>query len=284
MVGMTLGEAQASKRPPGLVLQTISLYGEFLTFVLAALATIGFGHLWAMPSPPLGRVSVVVLLVLSVTFAVPAILSGQGVRARRLDDVARRQDQVGVRQRAYAVGVLIVDLGGLSGLIVADVLTNSQRQVIVASLIGVVLALVGANSRLVAGRRGLAREAVALLRRAARGTAIFEDQELARLEVLLSSTWVPGSRTSWMTAQMAEAFCRQLALPEEQRDPAFADCLGRVLRWVESGSGLVGASHADTGLAKGFLDIAFHLPFTRFLRERRTLSNGSTMPPIDGVG
>src|SRR5215469_12668550 len=103
MVGMTPSELQPRKRPPGLVTQTICLYAEFLTLALAAIAAAGAAHIWAMPSPPLGHKSVVILLVLSVSFAVPALLSGQGVRARQLGDVARRPDQVGVRQRAYAV-------------------------------------------------------------------------------------------------------------------------------------------------------------------------------------
>jgi len=264
MAGMELDEQRNSRRPRGLVMQTIYLYAEFLALVLAAFAAIVFGRIWTTPSPPLGREFGAILLTLSAGLAVPAILSGQEVRALRLSEVARRPDQIGARQRAYAVGGLLVALGGLGGLIVANVLTHSQRQVLVASLVGIILALAGAHSKLVAGRRSLAREAVALLRRPARsGSAIFEDRELARLEVLLSATWVPGSRTSWMTAQTAESFCRQLAMPEERRDPDFVDCLERVLRWVESGSGLVGASHADTGLAESFLDLIRHLRLPR---------------------
>jgi hypothetical protein len=262
-------EPQPSRRPPGLGLQTAFLYAEFLALVLAGFAAVAFGRISPLPSPPLGHKAVVILLLIAAGLAAVAILADHGVRAHELGEVAGREDQVGVRQRAYAVGGLLVAVGGLGGLIAADVLTNSQRQVLVASVVGVVIALGGAYGRLISNRRALAREAVALLRRAARAeSAAFDDRELARLEILLSATWAPGSRSSWMTARAAESFCEQLALPERRRDPAFDDCLKRVLFWVESGSGLVGASHADTGLTSGLVDLFFRLQKIRFSKDK----------------
>jgi hypothetical protein len=285
MMGMNFKELQSSQGSPSLRIQTVFLYAEFLVLALAGVAAAGFGRFSPLPAPPLGRTAVVILLAMSMGFAALVILGAPGVRAHQLSEVAGREDQVGVRQRAYAVGGFLVGVGGLGGLIVADVLTYSLRQVLVAGLAGVILALVGAYGRLVGGRRALARDAVVFLRRAARaGSASFEDQELGRLEVLLSATWVPGSRTSWMTAQAAESFCEQLTMPEKQRDPAFADCLERVLRWVESGSGLVGAGHADTGLTKGFLDVVLRLAMMGSFRERHLPWGRREHSGIDDAG
>ena len=200
-----------------------------------------------------------------------------GERPSGLVGAAADWDQEAVRRRLWALLGAVIAVGGLGGLAVTRVLAPSDRQVLAGSAIGALVAAVGGMARVIGHRRTLGQEAVALLRRACRNpAALLTDRELARLEVLLTASWVPGSRTSWMTARTARAFTSELAKPEQARSSYLAPCLNRTLSWVENGSGLVGTFHTGVGLATNLSSLPDQYPsirlairmFTRLSRWR----------------
>jgi hypothetical protein len=258
------------ERPPGRIrtgAAIVLFYAEFALLLSVALRAAGVSLFFV---PVLGlRLTV---LVAAVTLSV-AVLAGLSylvlplmARPSGLIGAAADWDQEVVRRRLWALLGVVIGLGGLGGLAVTHVLAPSDRQVLAGSAIGALLAAVGWIARVIGRRRALGQEAIALLRRARRNaTTILDDRELARLEVLLTATWVPGSRTSWMTAPTARIFATELGKPQEARSKYLTPCLKRTLNWVENGSGLVGTFHARVGLAGEFSSLPDQYPSLAFV-------------------
>lgn len=246
------------------VLAVLLLWVQFLALAVVGLREAGITNLWPFPSlyPALP-----ITLGLAVLIGIGLITLPLITRPSGLVGTASRPDQACVRQRLWAMVGVVIGLGGLGGLLIAHALSASERGLLAASAISALLAAAGGATKLVGRRRSLGQEAVALLRRAARpGMDKLQDQELARLEVLLAASWIPGSRTSWMTSTAAKDFIEHLR-QDARGEPAFVGCLERTLSWVEDGSGLVGAFHPDVGLPKTISDMLLSYQITQAVRR-----------------
>jgi hypothetical protein len=270
------------------------LFGaEYTLLALVALRATGVNLFpWLRPTVPLTALTLGIAVLTGLLFLVLPLLVE---RPSGLIGAAARWDQEAVRRRVWALLGVVIGLGGLAGLAVTHVLTSSDRQALTGSAIGGLVAAAGGIGRVIGRRRSLGQEAVALLRRACRNPAtLLSDSELARLEVLLTATWIPGSRTSWMTARTARIFTSELGKSEQARSKYLPDCLIRTLDWVENGSGLVGAFHAGIGLAGELTSIPDQSPSVEFVMRtfrrlsrwrprmyKRSAAAGYSVPPVD---